>query len=289
MTIPLRLVLFVSLGGAALVAACYTGPELDDPYAPLAAAPSTTNVEGTFDCASGVADVLSGCQTCHSSPPTGGASNSLTTRAQLMARSASDPSKTVAQVSLARMQDAKNPMPPTGVAPTADVAKLDAWIKAGMPGGDCGGGTNVFSGGRVCTSNATYTGRKGNNMRPGEACNACHAREGDGPTFSVAGTVYPTGHEPNDCVGITDGSVKVIVTDGTGKQTTIALSGGNNGNFMLQRATFTKPVHVRVESADGSKKRLMATELNLANGDGDCNSCHTEGGANKAPGRIAAP
>lgn len=288
MKIPVRLVLIASLGCAALVAACYTGPELDDPYAPLAAAPGSTSVEGSFDCASGVADVLASCQTCHSSPPTGGASSSLMTRKQLMARSASDPSKTVAQVSLDRMQDAKNPMPPSGVASAGDVAKLDAWIKAGMPGGDCGGGTNVFAGGSVCTSGKTYTGKEDNNMRPGEACNACHKKERE-KTFALAGTIYPTGHEPNDCVGVTDGSVVVVVTDGTGKETKIPASPRNNGNFVLERATFTKPVHVRVESADGSKKRIMAAELNLAGGDGDCNTCHTEAGANKAPGRIAAP
>lgn len=287
MKIPVRLMLAFSIACAA-AAACYTGPELEDPYAPLAAAPGTTSVDGTFDCSSGVADVLSSCQTCHSSPPTGGASNSLMTRAQLMARSASDPSKTVAQVSLARMQDAKNPMPPTGVASAADVAKLDAWIKAGMPGGDCGGGTNVFAGGSVCTSGKTHTGEENANMRPGEACNNCH-RQKRKRIFTIAGTVYPTGHEPNDCVGVTDSSVKVVVTDGTGKETTIPVGTRNNGNFTLEGATFAKPVHVRVESADGSKKRAMATELNLAGGDGDCNGCHTEGGANKAPGRIAAP
>ncbi len=288
MKIPVRLVLVASLGCAALVAACYTGPELDDPYAPLAAAPGSTSVDGTFDCASGVADVLASCQTCHSSPPTGGASNSLMTRKQLMARSASDPSKTVAMVSLERMQDAKNPMPPTGVASAADVAKLDAWIKAGMPGGDCGGGTNVFAGGSVCTSGKTYIGDENANMRPGEACNTCH-RQKRKRIFTIAGTVYPTGHEPNDCVGVNNASVRVIVTDGTGKETTIPVGTRNNGTFTLEGATFTKPVHVRVESADGSKKRLMATELNLAGGDGDCNSCHTEAGTNKAPGRIAAP
>lgn len=284
---PVRWVLVVSLGCAALAAACYTGPELDDPYAPLSAPATTTTVEGSFDCASGVADVLSGCQTCHSSPPTGGASNSLTTRAQLMARSATDPTKTVAQVSLERMQDAKNPMPPTGVAPASDVAKLDAWIKAGMPGGDCGAGTNVFAGGSVCTSGKTYIGKENNPMRPGEACNACHKKERK-KTFALAGTIYPTGHEPNDCVGVTDGSVVVVVTDGTGKETRIPVSTRENGNFVSQ-SSFTKPVHVRVESADGTKKRAMSTELDLAGGDGDCNGCHTEGGANKAPGRIAAP
>jgi mono/diheme cytochrome c family protein len=176
-------------------------------------------------------------------------------------------------------------MPPSGVAAAADVAVLSKWIAAGMPGGTCGGGTNVFAGGSVCTSGRTHVGDENYDMRPGEACNACHTRERK-KTFAFAGTVYPTGHEPNDCVGITDNSVRVIVTDGDGKDTVVPMRA--SGNFALDRATLKAPVHVRVESADGSKKRAMGAALNLP-GDGDCNGCHTEAGTNKAPGRVVAP
>jgi uncharacterized membrane protein len=37
-------------------------------------------------------------------------------------------------------------------------------------------------------------------MHPGGACITCHTIKG-GPAFKVAGTVFPTLHEPNDCNG----------------------------------------------------------------------------------------
>jgi hypothetical protein len=124
--------------GATLIGACYTGPVLEDPYASPSATVEPASAAGTFDCASGVADVLAACQTCHGSAPRNGAPNALVTRDQLAARSSSNPKLTVAEVSLARMKDKAAPMPPEGVPPKAAVDTLAAWIAAGMPGGTCG-------------------------------------------------------------------------------------------------------------------------------------------------------
>ena len=45
-------------------------------------------------------------------------------------------------------------------------------------------------------------------MRPGHACIACH-QANDGPDFAIAGTVYATAHEPDNCNGARDSHVSV--------------------------------------------------------------------------------
>jgi cytochrome c553 len=307
---------------AGLLAACYTGPVLGDPYAGLT--PTQTiapdAVKGSFDCKSGVTDVLSACSTCHGIEPVGN-DLVLVTRSQLLARSASSPTKTVAQVSLERMQDVVSPMPPTGVAAKADVDKLAAWLNAGMPEGACAvqqqtaqpgqpgqgnqpgqpsqaavdGGTdsaaakppNLFGGPSTCTSGEKYQGKSGFDMRPGEACNACHTSL-NVRTFTIAGTVYPTGHEPNDCVGTKDGSVRIVLTDSAGKETFVPVPANQRGNFALDKGTLTGAYAVRVETTDGAKVRKMGGKVKLP-GDGDCNRCHSDAGSEKAPGRVVIP
>jgi hypothetical protein len=115
-------------------------------------------------------------------------------------------------------------------------------------------------------------------MHPGDACVTCHTMRG-GPAYTVAGTVYPTAHEPNDCNGVS-GVVTVVVTDGNNAITNIPVS--SVGNFS-SRAAIVAPFHVMV--TNGTKTRVMAGSLTA----GDCNSCHTVAGANGAPGRVMAP
>jgi hypothetical protein len=97
-----------------------------------------------------------------------------------------------------------------------------------------------------------------------------------------AGTLYATGHEPNDCNGV-DGlanDVVVIITDALGRE--IALYPNTAGNFYTS-ITIATPFHARVVAT--GKVRSMAA----AQTDGSCNSCHTQNGANGAPGRITLP
>jgi hypothetical protein len=134
----------------------------------------------------------------------------------------------------------------------------------------------------VCTSNITWT--RGNNaaMRPGEACITCHATSSEAPTFVVAGTVYPTAHEPADCNGSnSNGSAVVIIKDAAGTAHQIPVDA--SGNFMLQSAPIPLPYTAQVQV--GTATRSMGT----AQTNGDCNSCHTVTGANGAPGRIMLP
>lgn len=132
----------------------------------------------------------------------------------------------------------------------------------------------------TCTSGVTWGGgdRGSPAMHPGRACITCHESE-DGPLWTIAGTVYPSLHEPNDCNG-TRGRVEVVITDAKGA--TLTLPVNTAGNFFTSTAV-TFPVHAKVVS--GSTENAMIA----AQTSGDCNSCHTPGGASAAPGRVAAP
>ena len=172
----------------------------------------------------------------------------LITRANLMAPSGSDPTKTNAELALIRMQSTTTPMPPAPAsrATATEIAALSSWIAAGYPSGSCGGGTagaggNTGAGGAIgtggnggtggapggsdpfsvaaqCTSKVMWNGgNQGSaSMNPGMACINCHSK-GEGPGFSIAGTLYPTGHEPDRCNGVsatTGAQVVIIGADG---------------------------------------------------------------------------
>lgn len=146
------------------------------------------------------------------------------------------------------------------------------------------GATNVGTSSTTpaCTSNVTWT--RGNNasMRPGEACITCHSTNPEAPTFIIAGTVYPTAHEPADCNGSnSNGAAVVIIKDAQGTDHTIQVDA--SGNFMLEGAAIPLPYTARVQV--GTATRSMSTPQT----NGDCNSCHTVTGTNGAPGRIMLP
>jgi len=157
----------------------------------------------------------------------------------------------------------------------------------GNPSGNAG--TSAVAAGTTagtCTSGVTWVPRQGASvlMRPGEACIACHATNPDAPAYEIAGTVFPTLHDPNDCNGAattSTASITVVVTDANGVEQRIAVNAA--GNFMLEGVTIAKPFHARVEV--GTRQSTMIA----AQTSGDCNSCHTAAGLNGAPGRIMAP
>jgi hypothetical protein len=147
------------------------------------------------------------------------------------------------------------------------------------------GGTGGVTGTPVtCTSQNYWTqGDKGSEfMHPGGACLTCHAINRNAPTYLVAGTVYPTSHEPDDCNG-SNGTkgITVVITDSGGKQLP-PLPVNDVGNFSYA-GTIAGPFHVKVV-ANGKENQMSAAPAT-----GDCNSCHTRDGANSAPGRILAP
>jgi hypothetical protein len=223
------------------------------------------------------------CVACHGATPSAGLS--LVTLSDLTRPSKSDPEQSTGQLALARLKAGS--MPPSGSArpSTSEAAAFEVWIKGGLQPGTCagapdGGVPDPFAGPHVCSSNSYYTAGEGLTMKPGNACITCHASNSEAPRFSIAGTVYPTGHEPADCKATGVSGAQVAVSDQSG--TTHLFDANSVGNF-TGAPSLTLPFTAEVRS--GGKKRGMAA----AQTNGDCNSCHTENGANGAPGRILLP
>ncbi|HEY1956754.1 MAG TPA: hypothetical protein VGH28_14140 [Polyangiaceae bacterium] len=236
-----------------------------------------------------VAQTLSQCQACHGSPLAASAPFTLMTYQDLTQASPQYPDQTVAERVVARMSDPNFPMPPNPLGPVAqsDIDTMQAWIDAGYPNGTCSpdptGGTNPFATDPVCTD-GQGTLFEGNNMRPGESCivSGCHLTT---RPFHIMGTVYPTAHEPNDCNGTKVTGVQVILTDSQNK--TVTMIPNFVGNFWSQSGvTITPPYTVRV-TYQGRERDM--TGLVTAPTDGNCNNCHTQDGAQGAPGRILLP
>lgn len=281
-------VTLTSLAGAALGGACTSD--------------GSDGVGGHVSKSSGlpceVAAVIDGhCSSCHSDPPTAGAPTPLLTPEDLEAPSITDPTKTMAEISVVRMGQPTGSMPPAGGATVEEIAVLQSWIDAGYPRGDCEGTSlpdPAFAGPSTCTSGKfwganNYGGDEA--MQPGKACNACHASPppGEGeplPIFTAAGTVYPTGHEPDLCYGIdgkvaSDVVVHIVGADGVDHLRHV----GPTGNFYYKGA-LKLPYTARVVSSNGV--RVMSQPQM----DGDCNLCHTDaagGDGSTAPGRIVVP
>lgn len=189
------------------------------------------------------------------------------------------------------MRDEKKPMPPSSIASPEAIAVLEKWIADGMPKGTCSAGAAVdYSAPAVCTSKRKWTrGDHGSeDMHPGDACIACHeeSHEREARIYTVAGTVYPTAHEPTDCSGIDgdEAKTKVVITDAAGKTFSIPVNGA--GNFMDARS-MKKPLRAKV--VQGEKVYEMQAPVE----DGDCNGCHTAEGEDGSPdrprGRIVLP
>ena len=237
--------------------------------------------QGPGDLPCDVATALAVCQACHGPTPAGGAPVSLASRADLMADSPQYPGQTEAQRAVLRMTGSPTPMPPapSSPSPQSDVDALNAWIAAGYPTGTCGTGQTV------CTSGLAGTTHESQSMRPGEACIACHqSTGGEAPIETFMGTLYPTMHEPDDCVGATTSSyagAQVIVVDAHGNE--FAMTPNSGGNFMGSPGGFTMPFTAKV-TYQGREIDMTTPQTS-----GDCNACHTEQGANGAPGRIALP
>jgi hypothetical protein len=129
-------------------------------------------------------------------------------------------------------------------------------------------------------------------MRPGVACVACHvdsnatSGKSDAPVFLVAGTVYPSLHEPDFCEGTSAAGAEVVVTDALAR--TLVAPVNDAGNFFLVHpdddpAPLLPPFEARIRFHD--REQVVVHE----SADGDCNRCHSAAGAEDAPGRITLP
>lgn len=165
----------------------------------------------------------------------------------------------------------------------------DGGANDGGGGGDLAMKPDPLFAAPTCTSGTRWTGgnRQSPEMLPGVACIDCHTRM-RGPSMFIGGTVYPTGHEPDDCNGASNevnlGDAVVEIKGADGKVLMLAVS-GTSGNFHLvtRGNSLVKPYTAKVIL--NGKERVMATpQMN-----GDCNVCHTAAGAQGAPGRIVIP
>ena len=222
------------------------------------------------------------CASCHASPPRNGATVSLMTLADITARSGVDPSVDQAHRALTRMQ--AGTMPPGGGAAVSDVQTLQAWIAGGETPGSCGDGGIVMdplNAAPACTSGVTATTEGDATMRSGEACISCH-RNKDAPVYFFAGTVYPTGHEPDDCAGGLAGAT-VIITDANNVEHQLTVNATGNFGLEDRGQSVPTPYHARVVW-QGRVRAMGAAQTS-----GDCNLCHTQGGSQGAPGRVTLP
>jgi hypothetical protein len=287
--------------GAAALAACYG--VADGTYSPDSGAATATGTNTTSGTGSGTgtgtttgpsglpcdvqAILQTNCTSCHTDPPVSGPMG-LETYADLTKPAVTNPSVTVAQLCLTRMQDTAKPMPPGGALSATDIATFQAWVTAGAPTGTCAAAAdagNPYATAVVCTNGMSSGRGGGQSMRPGQPCISCHASQGgEAPIFSIAGTVYPTAHEPDNCQG--QSGITVVITDKAGA--VLTLTTNSAGNFSSQQQ-LQLPYTAEVQS--NGKTRKMATPQTS----GDCNGCHTEMGTNttagqpSAPGRIMAP
>jgi hypothetical protein len=134
----------------------------------------------------------------------------------------------------------------------------------------------------VCSTKSTWiSGDLGSpRMHPGDACIQCHTENGEGPKFTLAGTVMGDSKDDTNCDGV-DG-VTIEITGADGKVITLTTNAAGNF-FQESQAALSTPYTVKV--LQNGKTRVMEASQTV----GDCNTCHTAAGANGAPGRILAP
>jgi len=294
----------------AAVAGCYTGSPVDNNNGPTTtngtsstdpssespgAQVKTPSVAASTGLPCDVAQVLNECSDCHGATPSNGATSSLLSYEDLTAKSVDDPTKTIAELALARMKSADRPMPPTGALPDAKIATFESWVTSGTPKGSCGKSSPTDAGTvtsvppepkpdpatpptLTCTSGKTTSSHPGPLMNAGVSCVSCHTG-GDAPlAFAMAGTLYPSLHEPDKCAGTT--GVNILIIDANGDTHTMTTN--ESGNFT--RIT-PVPLPYRAMVIRGNEVREMKTPQT----NGDCNSCHTGAGTGGAPGRVTTP
>ena len=173
----------------------------------------------------------------------------------------------------------------TGASSTGAGGASSTGAGGASNGGSGAGGT--YNTPPTCSSMTMALGGNNANMKPGSACRTCHVLGGaaSGKTFDVAGTVYLTAHEPDDCNGVGVSGANVVITDGNGVDTPLPVNAV--GNFyhydLFGIAAFKPPMKARVEY-NGQVRKMLTAITN-----GDCDSCHTETGTMSAPGRIMLP
>jgi hypothetical protein len=117
------------------------------------------------------------------------------------------------------------------------------------------------------------------------ACNSCHFIGGVATKFpfDISGTVYPTAHEPDLCYGAP--TATVVITDAKGTDHTLTVNAAGNFYNLNYLGVGAIPTPYKAKVIAGGKTRVMVS----AQTNGDCNTCHSQSGAQSAQGRILLP
>ncbi len=108
-------------------------------------------------------------------------------------------------------------------------------------------------------------------MHPGGDCISCHGQSGQGPSYEIAGTVYASLTEEDDCAGL-EGAV-IEITDADQRVFTMASNAA--GNFFMspeEAADIRYPA--RVKAIYMGRENPMLGLLPY----GNCTDCHTRNG-----------
>lgn len=127
-------------------------------------------------------------------------------------------------------------------------------------------------GGVVCEPAATNLPNGEHN--PGQPCLTCHGPGGEGPRFTIGGTIFSTAQG-----GVAVAGATVVVVDAS--NVTTRLVSASNGNF-YSNANLTLPLRVSASKCPDTKPMIGAI---ASAQDGDCNGCHQAG----TSGRIHLP
>jgi hypothetical protein len=147
-----------------------------------------------------------------------------------------------------------------------------------LPTVACDSGSNSHTG--ACSTDEWWEGGDEESplMHPGSDCIGCHAESGEGPEYTVAGTVMGDYADADDCYGVE--GVTVSITDANGVRHDVTTNAA--GNFFLSERV-PSPYTIDLEF-EGRTRSMVAAQT-----DGSCAICHTATGANSAPGRTIAP
>ena len=122
---------------------------------------------------------------------------------------------------------------PTSGAPTSETGASGGSERSG--GSESSG--DPFDVEPMCSSGKMWKmGDEGSpHMHPGRACRTCHMQEEpeEAGRYPIAGTVYATGHEIDDCLGVDGEVVPVFVEITTADARLIKLAVNSSGNFCM--------------------------------------------------------
>lgn len=174
------------------------------------------------------------------------------------------------------------PSAPPASPQDADVSMTEPHAPAVQPPTDepMMPGVDPFDAAAVCTSGTYWSGKASVTMHPGHACISCHSGSANRPQFKIAGTVFPTAHEPDDCNAQNPAGVRVEIVYADGQR--VELEANGVGNF-----SSLSPGALPYTASVLSQGRVRA--MRTPQRSGDCNSCHTQSGDHGAPGRILLP